>query len=190
MKEEKAEISFNVSSQLWQQINWERKQLKLRQRRRRRGLLAGLAGVILFLMLVLNFVMGVDRVSGDSMSPGIQDGDWILYSRGTQDYPRGSIIVFALPEGDVVKRVIATGGDRVELQTDGRLSVNGQQVEENYAIPQQKEAAYQYNVPENSFFLLGDRRAVSVDSRDESIGMVDKGQIRGRVIAVFRWQKK
>lgn len=135
-------------------------------------------------------------VPTDSMNPTVKAGDRVLAERIDGDeVRRGDVVVFqdnvwgAVP---MVKRVVATGGDKVTCCTkQGRLSVNGKTVEEPYLKdtgPDSQPPFKTTKVPEGRLFLLGDHRMDSVDSRvhlgDGDHGAVPRSAVRARVDAV------
>ena len=140
-------------------------------------------------------------VPTDSMSPTVNAGDRVLAERiDSGDVRRGDVVVFTDSTwGDVpmVKRVVGVGGDKVACcDKNGRLTVNGEPIEEPYlrakgasangapASPQNFTA----DVPEGQLFLLGDERSTSLDSRvhlqDPGQGSVPRGAVQARVDAV------
>lgn len=139
---------------------------------------------VIVLFCIFRFCIGLAIVGGDSMSPTLMDGDLVLYTRMVSDYRPGDIVSMRVPSGEYyVKRVIATGGDVVDLE-DGKVLVNGNVIEESwaYGLTQKETGAviYPYTVRPGNVFVLGDNRTVSMDSR--TFGEVNKRQIKGRII--------
>ena len=140
--------------------------------------------LIVAVFCVFRFCIGIAVVSGDSMSPTLMDGDFVIYSRMHSEYHPGDIVSIRVASGDYyVKRVIAVGGDLVDLR-DGRLFVNGTELDEEWAYGETREESgaiiYPYIVREGNVFVVGDNRTVSLDSR--AFGEVNLRQIRGRII--------
>lgn len=139
-----------------------------------------IALVVLF--LIRSFVVEAYRVPTGSMETTIEVGDMLFGQKVTlelgQGVEPGDIVVFENPDGTsdhdiLVKRVIATGGDTVDLE-DGHVVVNGEAIEEPYATgssyPLLNQAsgvtvAFPYTVPEGSVWVMGDNRENSADSR-------------------------
>ena len=118
------------------------------------------------------------------MTPTLMNGDLLIYNRMVSEYKPGDIISMWVPSGDYyVKRVIATGGDVVDI-ADGKVYVNGELLEDDWGYGETMEETgaviYPYTVREGNVFVLGDNRSVSMDSR--TFGEVNKRQIKGRVI--------
>lgn len=124
-------------------------------------------------------------VSGDSMLPTLKTGDFLVINRGNK-VQKGDIIVFSLSSKhkELVKRVIAEAGDTVEI-TASDIKVNGEAIKEDY-IKNNKSYSYDLMsatiVPANCIFVLGDNRAVSVDSRSDEVGMVNLNQVDGVLV--------
>lgn len=156
------------------------------RRWRRLGAFCGLvAALALVLLGVFRFVLGVDVVQGESMRPAFCPGDIVIYNRLAKEYAPGDVVVFAYQGGDVVKRVAAQAGDRVELGEAGEVLVNGKalgssagEVEQAVKMP--------LTVPEGSVFLLGDNPAASLDSRYKEMGPVEAETVLGKAILMVR----
>ena len=136
------------------------------------------------------FCFRVFNVEGASMKPTLQPGDKVVVSTIGYTPKQGDIIVLSGAEGvnkPIIKRVIAVEGDKVDINfTTGIVTVNGR--EEHYAedlTTQQKDIAFPLEVPEGTVFILGDNRAMSLDSRSSEVGCVDERQIVGKVL--FRY---
>ena len=127
------------------------------------------------------------KVEGTSMMPTLEDQERVFINKFVyklEPIERGDVIVFRYPRDpskSYIKRVIAAPGDRVRI-ADGLVYVNGGRVEEPY-VPEEYEDVRSYSeivVPDHSYFVLGDHRNLSNDSRD--FGPVDKGYIYGKAV--------
>ena len=139
------------------------------------------------LVIVFRFVIGISVVGGESMYPNLMDGDIVVYLRTGKDYRYGDVVSMRVPSGDYyIKRVIAQGGDTVDL-ADGSVIVNGQVLDEPWARGQTETETgtviFPYAVRKGNVFVLGDNRTVSLDSR--TFGEVNLRQIKGRIILVY-----
>jgi signal peptidase I len=139
---------------------------------------------------IIVFLYQPVKVEGTSMLPGLEDQERIfinkfVYRFGTVE--RGDIVVFHYPRDpnkSYIKRVIGVEGDRVRIE-DGRVFVNGRRLEEPY-VPAEYEDLRSYpevKVPPHSYYLLGDHRTSSSDSRD--FGPVDQQFIYGKAVFVY-----
>lgn len=123
-------------------------------------------------------------VRGSSMSPGIKDGDRILvdhWSYMFQDVHRGDIVVLRYPLDpslDYIKRVIGLPGEIVRIE-NGRVSVDGHWIDEPYVDEIDPRTAIVMRIESDSYFVLGDNRAHSSDSRE--FGLVPRENLRGKV---------
>src|SRR4051812_16532826 len=130
------------------------------------------------------------KVEGTSMLPGLQDQERIFINKFVyrwEPVESGDIVVFHYPRDpskSYIKRVIAIAGDRVQID-EGRVYVNGELLAEPY-VPQEYADFRSYpeiKVPAHSFFLLGDHRTSSSDSRD--FGPVAQRYIYGKAVFVY-----
>lgn len=140
--------------------------------------------VAAFAILVATLWLPVLEVYGSSMSPTLEEGN-IVASVKSKEFNTGDVIAFYYNNKILVKRVIAGPGDWVDVEKDGTVIVNGEELEEPYL----DEKAYgdtnielPYQVPDGRWFVMGDHRSVSVDSRNKSIGPVSAEQIVGRLV--------
>lgn len=153
---------------------------------KRLTLLVGVVVIVVVFYLLLQFVFGISRVDGKSMYPTLEDSQTVLFSRLNTSYEVGDVVCVKMPSGELyVKRIVAATGDVVDIQ-DGKLYINGEAVSESYAQGNTYEEdgliTYPYEIGENKYFVLGDNREESVDSR--SFGAVVKEQILGTLIGV------
>lgn len=134
-------------------------------------------------VLISTLVLPVLQVSGESMEPTLSDGDIIVLVK-TNKYETGELIGFYYQNKLLLKRVIASAGDYVDIDDDGVVSVNGVALDEPYVSELSKgtcDIALPYQVPDGRIFVMGDHREVSIDSRAKAVGCIEKEQIVGRV---------
>ena len=135
-------------------------------------------------VLVATLWLPVLRTYGSSMTPTLYDGE-IIFSMKTSRMEPGDIVAFYYNNKILVKRVVAGPGDWVDIDEDGTVYVNEKLLDEPYLV----EKAYgetnielPYQVPDGKYFVMGDHRATSVDSRNTSVGCVTQEQIVGRIL--------
>ena len=150
-----------------------------------------LVGSVLTVVLVFTFVIRLIGVDGHSMVPTLQDGDrlLVLNSMLYSYYKYGDIVVLrkeAFLEEPIVKRVIATEGQTVDIDFDaGVVYVDGQALEEDYINEPtclEEGTEFPLTVPEGSIFVMGDNRNRSSDSRDSRLGTVDARYVIGKAV--------
>lgn len=148
---------------------------------------ATVAGAIAAVMIILVFLFRVVTVDGQSMVPTLQDGDRLILTDVTTRYKRGEIVVISRPNDDpLVKRVIAVGGDTIDLR-DGHVYLNGELLEEPYLDQETYDIStgppdFPLTVPKGKVFVMGDNRGNSLDSRFYEVGFIDVHQILGKVV--------
>lgn len=139
--------------------------------------------------LLLNiFVFTLIQVNKTSMYPTLNDGDVVFLNKTAYWFSKpksGDIIVFKRAESDgtkinYVKRVIGLPGDTIEIK-NGNVYRNGVKLNEPYLIVI-TEDELSVTVPENKYFVMGDNRNVSLDSKSETIGFIDISEIMGKVV--------
>lgn len=135
-------------------------------------------------VLIATLVLPMVQVTGDSMTPTLDDGDIILFVK-TDNFDTGDLCGFYYQNKLLLKRVIGVPGDVIEIAEDGTVTVNGEIIDEPYVSEKalgECDVEFPYQVPENRFFVLGDHRISSIDSRSTAIGCIEDSQIIGRVI--------
>lgn len=159
--------------------------VKYRQRYKAvlRSTVATLITVAAVAVLVATLWLPVLQIYGSSMTPTLSDGEIVLSLRNAA-FDEGDIVAFYYNNRILVKRVICGPGDWVDISADGTVSVNGTALEEPYI--QEKalgdcDLELPYQVPDGKYFVMGDHRLTSVDSRSSQVGCVAEEQIVGRI---------
>ncbi|MBQ8503565.1 MAG: signal peptidase I [Clostridia bacterium] len=135
-------------------------------------------------VLVATLWMPVLQIYGSSMTPSLEDGEIVVSTKST-DFTSGEIIAFYYNNNVLIKRVIATSGQWVNIKEDGSVYVDGEPLNEPYVSEMALgdcDIELPYQVPENKIFVMGDHRSVSVDSRNSVIGCVSEEQIVGKIV--------
>lgn len=155
-------------------------------RKRLWGIAMGLIVAAAVTALVATRLLVMIRINGNSMEPTLKQGEVIFLYR-TKEIEAGDIVGFYYGGRVLLKRVVGVTGDQIEINQEGTVYVNGEQLDEPYLTEKRLgkcDIEFPCQVPEGMIFVLGDNRAVSVDSRIRGIGCVEENQIVGR--AVFR----
>ena len=149
-----------------------------------RGTINSLAVVAAIAILIATLWMPVLQITGASMTPTLIDGQFVVAMK-TDDFEPGDITAFYYNNKILIKRVIASAGDWVNIEENGDVFINGILLEEPYI---QEKALGEcnielpYQVPDGKVFVMGDDRAVSLDSRTTAVGPVSSEQVLGRVV--------
>ncbi len=163
-------------------------ELKRESDRRRRGRMARstvstLVVVAAAAVLVSRLLLPVLRIYGTSMFPTLTDGNIVVAVRNGS-YERGDVIAFYYNNKILVKRVIGLPGEWVDIDAAGSVSIDGEPLEEPYLTEKalgECSVDLPYQVPEGRYFVMGDHRGVSSDSRNSDVGCVAEEQIVGRL---------
>ena len=147
--------------------------------------------IILVLWLLFTFVFGFFIVYNDDMFPKMVPSDLLMYYRLDRDFYVGDVVVVGKDDADYALRIVASGGDEVDISKEGQLIVNGSyQAETNIFYPTgeyeetSREISFPIRLKENEVFALGDMRRGAKDSR--YFGPVEKDEIKGKIFALYR----
>ena len=135
-------------------------------------------------VLIAVLLLPVLRIYGSSMNETLNDGDIVVSIKGN-DLATGDVIAFYYNNKILVKRVIGTPGDWIDLDEEGNVYVNNRRIEEPYLMDKARgdcNIELPYQVPESRVFVMGDNRSVSVDSRNTAVGCVAEEQIVGKIV--------
>lgn len=185
--------AFPSSEELRQEL--KRVRYKNRFRRILKSTFYTLIVVAAIAALIATLVLPVLQIAGTSMEPTLSDGDLVLLVK-TDRLKQGDLCAFYYSNKVLIKRVIGLPGDYISIDGAGNIYVNSELLEEPYITEKalgECDIDFPYQVPENHYFLVGDQRATSIDSRSSVIGCVPKDQLIGKLLcrfwplADFRW---
>ena len=177
----KKEVSLPTKSQ----VETERKRYRRQKAYNKalRGTVYVLTIVAAVAVLIATLILPVLQIEGTSMEPTLSNGDIVLLAK-TPRFERGELCGFTWNNKLLIKRVIGLSGDWIEIDTYGNIYINGEKLDEPYV--QQKalgecDLEFPFQVPLEQYFVVGDMRENSIDSRNSLIGCITKDQIVGKV---------
>ena len=176
------EMQFPTSQDVEKEL--EREEYKKRYRRTVRSTVFVLITAAATAVLVATLWLPVLQIFGSSMTPTLQEGQ-IVVSVKTNNMEPGDIVAFYYGNKVLVKRYIAGPGSWVDIHMDGTVYVNGMELAENYITERNfgiSDLEYPYQVPDGTYFVMGDERATSVDSRHSSVGCIPTDDIVGKIV--------
>lgn len=167
------------------EIETERKRIRkgVYYRRALGGTVSVLVVVAAVAVLITTLFLPILQISGDSMSPTLEHDEIVVLLKNS-DFERGDLIGFYYQGKILLKRVIALPGDTVVIDADGNVYINEELLEEPYVTEKSLgdcDLDFPYEVPGDGYFVMGDQRSNSVDSRNSVIGAVTGEDIIGRV---------
>lgn len=191
MSEKSTENQVEIPSLEQLEAEYKNEQRKIRFGQVLRSTLFSLVVVAAVVVLITILFLPVLQIAGSSMTDTLHEGDVVLALSGVE-YETGDIVAFYYNNNILVKRVIANSGEWVDIDADGNVFVNGEELDEPYLSEKALgdcNIQLPYQVPEDKIFVMGDHRATSIDSRNTSLGSISKELTIGRL--VFRvWPLK
>lgn len=168
-----------------EQVETEKKKIEytVKYKKAIKSTLGVLVVVAAIAVLVATLLLPILQISGKSMEPTLKDGDIVALIK-TDDFERGELVGFYYQSKVLLKRVIGLPGDKIDISADGTVSVNDEVIVEPYITQKalgECDIEFPYTVPEERYFVLGDHRLTSIDSRSSAVGCIEKSQIVGRV---------
>ncbi|MBQ8028284.1 MAG: signal peptidase I [Clostridia bacterium] len=175
------EFDFPTVKQLEQEIL--REKYNQRYKRVLKSTLYSLVVVAAVAVLIATLVFPVLQISGGSMEPTFNDEEIVVLIKTTK-FKRGELCCFSYQNKLLIKRIIGIPGDVVDIDENGYVYVNGERIEEPYLFDRALgtgNVEFPCHVTENHYFVLGDHRSTSVDSRHKVIGQVSTDQLVGKI---------
>lgn len=184
MKKRKHEFREPTIEQLKNELNRER--YKRRYFLVIRSTVYSLITVAAVAVLVATLWLPVLQIYGHSMAPTLSEGEIVVTVKNS-DFQPGDVVAFYYNNKILVKRVIGTPGDWIEIDEEGRVRVNQILLEEPYVQEYalgECDIEMPYQVPDGRIFVMGDNRATSVDSRSTTVGCISEEEIVGKIVFV------
>ncbi len=180
MQEQNEARGFTV-----RQIEGELKRLRRKQNSRRifRQTIFSLLVVAAAAVLAAMLFFPIFRVTGSSMEPTLNAKEIVVCLKSSR-FQSGDLVAFYYNNKVLLKRVIGTAGDTIEIDDSGNVFVNGSQLDEPYITKKslgQCDIDFPYQVPDNRIFVMGDNRETSVDSRTTAVGCIADEYVIGKV---------
>ena len=177
--------SVEVSVPSINDIQRERKRIRRKDyyKKALRGTVSVLVVVAAVAVLITTLFLPILQISGDSMSPTLEHDEIVVLLKA-REFKRGDLIGFYYQGKILIKRVIAMPEDEVVIDAEGNVYINGELLEETYITEKELgncDLEFPYKVPAASYFVMGDRRNNSVDSRNSAVGAISKDDIIGKV---------
>ena len=186
MSEEHTEATQAMEAPTVEQLEAELKKEQYRHNYGRvlRSTAFSLLVVAAVAVLVAVLLLPVLQINGTSMTETLQDGD-IVVAISNSKFKTGDVIAFYYNNRILIKRVIASAGDWVDIDGDGNVYVNGESLEEPYIAEKalgKCDIELPCQVPDGKCFVMGDHRATSVDSRSSAVGCISDSGVVGRIV--------
>ena len=174
-----------VSLPTKKQVETERKRYRRQKAYNKalRGTIYVLTIVAAVAVLIATLILPVLQIEGTSMEPTLSNGDIVLLMKTTR-FERGDLCGFTWNNKLLVKRVVGLPGDWIEIDTDGTVYLNGDKLDEPYVQQLalgECDLEFPFQVPQEQYFVIGDMRESSIESRNSLIGCIPKDQIVGKV---------
>ncbi len=181
MKNKAAEVKLPSADLIKGELKRERN--RIRYKRLLKSTVYALVIVAAVAALIATLILPVLQISGTSMEPTLVNGEIVVLVK-TKTMDRGDLCGFSYSNKILIKRVVGVPGDVIVIDEEGTVYVNGAAIDEPYVTEKalgECDIEFPFTVPEEEYFLMGDQRATSIDSRSTVIGCVAREQILGKI---------
>jgi signal peptidase I len=180
-KRKKKELQFPTSMQIEKAIAKE--QYSRKYKKVLKSTLSSLIVVAAIAVLIATLALPVLQIQGSSMEPTLNDEEIVVLIK-TPNLKRGQLCCFSYQNKLLIKRIIGVPGDTILINEKGFVYVNDELLDEPYILDRalgECDIDFPFHVTENHYFILGDHRSTSIDSRSSVVGLVSSEQIVGRI---------
>ena len=181
----KKKLNLNITLPTADQIEAEilREKYNRKYRQVLKSTVSSLVVVAAAAVLIATLIFPVLQISGSSMEPTLNDEEIVVLLK-TPNMKKGELCCFSYQNKLLIKRVIGLPGDRINIDENGNVYVNGELIDEPYVIDKalgECDITFPCYVTDNHYFVLGDHRSTSIDSRSSVIGLVSEDYIVGKI---------
>lgn len=180
-KKSESDLVFPTVEQIEKEISREKYNRKYKKVLK--STVASLIVVAAIAVLIATLALPVLQIKGSSMEPTLNDEEIVILLK-TSNLKRGQLCCFSYQNKFLIKRVIGLPGDSISIKEDGTVYINGSVLDEPYVIDKalgECDINFPVNVTDNYYFILGDHRSTSIDSRNSVVGLVSKEQVVGKI---------
>ncbi len=135
-------------------------------------------GIICF--IISNFFFSICIIHGNSMYPTYKDKQIVLEKKFLNNYKKNDIVVIKKNKLTIIKRIVASPYDTIIIKNN-YVYVNDKRID-NYITNYSETSEFKITLKQDEYFVLGDNRNFSIDSRDEKVGIINKKEIKGKII--------
>ncbi len=172
---------FPTSEQIETAINKEKYTRKYKKVLK--STLSSLIVVAAIAVLIATLALPVLQIQGNSMEPTLNDEEIVILIK-TSRLKRGQLCCFSYQNKLLIKRIIGVPGDSINISPEGYVYVNGSPIDEPYILDRalgECDITFPCYVTDNHYFILGDHRSTSIDSRSSAVGLVSTDQMVGKI---------